>query len=152
MTRAIVYDRCIDAARATCARLRRSRISAAAVHPTDFDRSFEAEGMPHILVTELEMPLFSGFELIRQVRSDWSQAELPIVVFTTADDALAWNEARELGADEVVVKSGPDPMKRLEAAIARCLGKVDAPPPAMMIRPPSVFARWFHRAPLAAAA
>src|SRR3954463_1524072 len=69
MTRAIVYDRCIDAARALCARLRKEQISACAIHPTDFDRTFE-EGIPHLLVTELAMPMFSGFELIRDVRRE----------------------------------------------------------------------------------
>ena len=54
MIRAVVYDRCIDTARALCARLRRSRITGVAVHPTDFDRTFESEGLPHLIVTELE--------------------------------------------------------------------------------------------------
>jgi PleD family two-component response regulator len=152
MTRAIVYDRCIDTARATCAKLRRSRITAVAVHPTDFDRTFEAEGMPHVIVTELAMPMFSGFELIRQVRADWSRAELPIIAFTTADDALAWAEAKEVGADDVVVKAGPDPIQRLSAAIARCVGKGESSPNPMAIRPTGVFARLFYRTPTAAAA
>src|SRR3954454_22658737 len=130
MIRAIVYDRCVDAARDLCAQLRWSRIAAVAVHPTDFDRTFEAEGLPHLIVTELEMPLFSGFSLIRELRREWGGDELPIVAYTSVDDALAWSQARALGANEVVARSGPDPVKRLEAAIARCLSRGDAPPPA----------------------
>lgn len=148
MTRAIVYDRCIDAARGLSARLRRAGVRATAVHPTDFDRTFEDGGVPHLLVTELQMPLFSGFELIRQVRREWGRDELPVIAYTAVDDALAWAEARTLGANEVVVKFGPDPVKRLEAAIARCLGRDDADAP---VRPHGLFARLFSRPTLAAA-
>lgn len=150
MTRAIVYDRCIDVARATAVRLRRSRIVAAAIHPTDFDLTFESGGLPHVIITELEMPLFSGFELIRQVRSEWGRSELPIIAYTSVDDALAWAAAKEAGANEVVTKCGPDPLKRLESAVARCLGRNDAPPPSAAInvsalRHPAAWARWFVR-------
>lgn len=151
MTKAIVYDRCVDAARALCARLRKSRISATAVHPTDFDRTFE-DGMPHLLVTELAMPMFSGFELLRQVRADWSRQELPIIVYTSVDDALAWAEARELGANEVVAKMGLEPIKRLEAAIERCLRRDEPQPPAPVAKSMSIFSRWFGRPAVAAAA
>ena len=41
MIRAIVYDRCIDAARALCVKLRRSRITAVAVHPTEGESHHE---------------------------------------------------------------------------------------------------------------
>jgi DNA-binding response OmpR family regulator len=154
MTRAIVYDRCVDIARALCAKLKKARISAVAVHPTDFDRTFE-EGMPHLLVTELEMPMFSGFELLRQVRSEWSRDELPIIVYTSVDDALAWAKAKEIGANEIVAKAGADPVKRLEAAIARVLHRNDPRPPASTarpVRPPMrLISRWFTR-PVAAAA
>ena len=152
MIRAIVYDRCIDTARALCVKLRRSRIAAVAVHPTDFDRTFEAEGLPHLIVTELEMPLFSGFELIRQVRGEWSGQELPVIAYTTVDDALAWAQARTLGANEVIAKTGPDPVKRLEAAIARCLGRGDRHPPAAARGVSGLFTRWFTRPAVAAAA
>src|SRR4051812_11701441 len=119
MIRAVVYDRCIDTARALCVRLRRSRIMAVAGPPTDFDRTFESEGLPHLIVTELEMPMFSGFELLRQIRGEWGQDELPVIAYTSVDDALAWAQARMLGANEVVARSGHDPVQRLEAAIAR---------------------------------
>jgi DNA-binding response OmpR family regulator len=151
MTRAIVYDRCIDAARTLCARLRKAHISATAVHPTDFDRTFE-DGMPHFLITELAMPMFSGFELIRDVRSEWSSRDLPIIAYTSVDDALAWTKARELGADEIVAKMGIDPIKRLQAAIERCLRRDEPQPPAPAARPLGVFSRWFHRPAVAAAA
>ena len=152
MIRAVVYDRCIDTARTLCARLRRSRIAAIAVHPTDFDRTFDSEGLPHLIVTELEMPMFSGFELIRQIRGEWSQDELPVIAYTAVDDALAWTQARMLGANEVVARSGADPVKRLEAAIARCLGRGDRQPPAAAQRAPGLFTRWFSRAGVAQAA
>ena len=101
MIRAIVYDRCIDAARSVCLRLLRRRIAAVAVHPTDFDLTFEPHGVPNLLITELEMPLFSGFELIRRVRSAWGESPPRIIAYTMIDDAGAWQKARDLGADEV---------------------------------------------------
>lgn len=134
MIRAIVYDRCIDAARSVCLRLLRRRIAAVAVHPTDFDLTFEPHGVPNLLITELEMPLFSGFELIRRVRSAWGESPPRIIAYTMIDDAGAWQKARDLGADEVVYKGSANALKRLDLAITECLVPTTLRP-AVMLRP-----------------
>lgn len=122
MARVIVYDRCVLAAREVSLRLRRRHhLDAAVVHPTDFDLTFDDARPPALIVTELQMPMFSGFELIRQVRSAYRSAELPIVAFTAIDDALAWDQAKELGADVVIFRNSQDAMLRLDVAIADLL-------------------------------
>jgi CheY-like chemotaxis protein len=57
-----------------------------------------------LLVTDLEMPVMDGFELIRTVRADPTLAGLPILVFTTRDQPDSKREAAEAGADAYLVK------------------------------------------------
>jgi len=126
MTRAIVYDRCVLAARDICQRLRRKhRLDADAVHATDFDGSLNAGAKPGLIVTELQMPMFSGFELIRRIRLDYDMSELPIVAYTAIDDAMAWEKARDLGANQVIFRGGHDPLARLDVAVESALRKPD---------------------------
>ena len=121
MTQAFVYDRCIDAARQTCDQLGRERVPGFAMLPDAFDPTFHPGGAPHLIVTELDMSPVGGLELIRQVRSYWSAAELPIVVYTSASDVATLAEAKAAGAHAVVTKDGPDAPARLVAAVERCL-------------------------------
>lgn len=122
MARVLVFDRCVDEARGLCARLRKRRFEATAVHPTDFDLTFEETGgTPDVLIVELNMPLFSGYDLIRSIRGALSDRQLPIIVFTREQDSAAWELARSLGANEIVNRGGQDAMLRLDIAIARCL-------------------------------
>ena len=131
MARVIVYDRCVLAARQVALRLRRRHhLDASVVHPTDFDLTFDDGQPPALIVTELQMPMFSGFELIRQVRSVYRSAELPIVAFTAIDDALAWEKARELGADVVIFRNSQDANLRLDVAIADLLHEPRSTPAA----------------------
>lgn len=124
MARVIVYDRCILAAREVCLRLRRRhQLDATPVHPTDFDLTFDDGPAPSLIVTELQMPIFSGFELIRQVRSVYRSADVPIVAYTAIDEALAWEKARAIGADAVIFRNSQDAMLRLDVAIAELLGE-----------------------------
>jgi two-component system chemotaxis sensor kinase CheA len=60
---------------------------------------------PALLVTDLEMPVMDGIELIRQVRADPALADTPILVFTTRDQADSKREAADAGADAYIVKS-----------------------------------------------
>ncbi|HEX8914788.1 MAG TPA: hypothetical protein VF796_20720 [Humisphaera sp.] len=124
MTRAVVFDRCVDQARALAARFRKQGIDASAVHPTDLDLTFDdAGGLPDFVVTELQMPMLSGVELIRRVRSVWPGGEPALIAFTTVDDPELWAAARAAGADEVVLRRGQDAMLRLDVAIDQCLGR-----------------------------
>lgn len=57
-----------------------------------------------LLVTDLDMPVLDGFELIRRVRLA-RRARLPIIVLSTRGDDADVRRASELGADAYLVKS-----------------------------------------------
>lgn len=51
------------------------------------------------LITDLEMPLIDGFELIRRVRAEQRFAAVPIVVISASSSPEARNTALRLGAN-----------------------------------------------------
>jgi chemosensory pili system protein ChpA (sensor histidine kinase/response regulator) len=62
--------------------------------------------LPELIVTDLEMPIWDGFDLIRAVRhSRLSRLRRqPIIVCSTRDDYHHLNLAIDLGADAYVTK------------------------------------------------
>lgn len=57
-----------------------------------------------ILIVDMEMPDISGLEVIRQLRLKPELADLPVIMVTSRDDAMAIDRAYELGASSFVVK------------------------------------------------
>lgn len=57
-----------------------------------------------ILIVDMEMPDISGLEVIRQLRTQPQLADLPVIMVTSRDDAMAIDRAYELGASSFVVK------------------------------------------------
>lgn len=57
-----------------------------------------------ILIVDMEMPDMTGLEVIRNVRAIPATANLPIIMVTSRDDAMAIDRAYELGASSFVVK------------------------------------------------
>lgn len=63
-----------------------------------------AEKTFDILIVDMEMPDMSGLEVIRLARMRPETANLPVVMVTSRDDAMAIDRAYELGASSFVVK------------------------------------------------
>ena len=59
---------------------------------------------PHLVLTDLMMPVMNGFELIRQLRANPSTASLPIVAITADATEHAERQARQAGAMDVITK------------------------------------------------
>ncbi|CAN1494427.1 BaeS Signal transduction histidine kinase [Rhabdaerophilaceae bacterium] len=57
-----------------------------------------------IMIVDMEMPDITGLEVIRLARQRPELAELPIIMVTSRDDAMAIDRAYELGASSFVVK------------------------------------------------
>ncbi len=57
-----------------------------------------------LIITDLEMPQLSGYELIEQVRSDLRWESLPIIVLTGRASKHIEDNALKLGADEFIIK------------------------------------------------
>lgn len=60
-----------------------------------------------IIITDLEMPEASGFEVIKQIKANPKTAHLPIVVNSSMSGSSNEDMARSLNANEFISKSNP---------------------------------------------
>ena len=76
---------------------------------------------PDLLVLDLEMPTFSGFDLCQVVRQDPQWGDLPILVVTAHTDAESIQRMFAAGADDFVSKPvvGPELVTRVTSHIER---------------------------------
>ncbi|WP_315786627.1 response regulator [Fischerella sp. JS2] len=76
---------------------------------------------PDVLLLDLEMPTFNGFELCRVVRQDSRYADLPIIVVTAHTDASSIGLVFAAGADEFIAKPvvGPELVTRVLSRVER---------------------------------
>ena len=70
----------------------------------DADTDISSVGM---IITDLEMPETSGFEVIKQVKSNASTAHIPIVVNSSMSGSSNEEMALSLNANEFISKSNP---------------------------------------------
>lgn len=61
--------------------------------------------MPHLVLTDLNMPGLSGFDLINELRKNAATASLPIIAITSDSSIGPREKAMQLGADDFVLKS-----------------------------------------------
>lgn len=59
---------------------------------------------PAAVITDIEMPMMDGIQLLRALRSDSRTSKLPVVVMTTSTSLDAFNRARAFGSSGVVSK------------------------------------------------
>jgi two-component system cell cycle response regulator DivK len=63
-----------------------------------------AEFHPHLVLTDLMMPVMDGVELIKRLHEDPATANLPVVAITADATEQAERQAREAGAIDVITK------------------------------------------------
>jgi CheY-like chemotaxis protein len=63
-----------------------------------------ADFRPHLILTDLMMPVMGGIELIARIRADPETMDLPVVALTADATEQATLQAREAGADDVITK------------------------------------------------
>ena len=61
---------------------------------------------PDIIVLDWMMPQMDGLEVLRKLRADPKTKDVPVLVYSAADDAAMQKQAAKLGAQEIVLKSG----------------------------------------------
>ncbi|MCF1742495.1 response regulator transcription factor [Paradevosia shaoguanensis] len=59
---------------------------------------------PRIVVLDVMLPKRSGFEVLKQIRSDSATRKLPVLVLTAKGQAQDRRTAEELGADSFITK------------------------------------------------
>jgi two-component system chemotaxis response regulator CheV len=72
-----------------------------------------------VIITDLEMPVASGFEVIKQVKNDKDFSHIPIIVNSSMSGKSNEEMAKSLNADGFVSKSNP---KEIEENIKKVLG------------------------------
>jgi CheY-like chemotaxis protein len=71
---------------------------------------------PFLILLDLNMPRMNGKEALREIKGDPSLLHIPVVVFTTSDDADDIMSSYRLGANSFVVK--PASYDRFVAVLA----------------------------------
>ncbi|AKF07305.1 hybrid sensor histidine kinase/response regulator [Sandaracinus amylolyticus] len=64
-----------------------------------------ASSKPDLVLTDLDMPVVDGFELLRRVRAEPAWSSLPVIVLSTRWAPADLQRASELGADAYLVKN-----------------------------------------------
>lgn len=59
---------------------------------------------PELVMLDRSMPTIDGFEVLRKIRTQFSTAELPVVMVTADDDSESVVEAFENGANDYIAK------------------------------------------------
>jgi two-component system chemotaxis sensor kinase CheA len=80
---------------------------------------------PDVMITDLDMPLVDGFELLRRVRATAATARVPVVVLSTRGSAEDIARASALGADAYLVKTRLE-LDQVREVVRRHLGSPPA--------------------------
>ena len=79
------------------------------MHPDDGIKAIEylnepASKKPCMVLLDLNMPQFDGFEFLQKIKSDSRFRKIPVVVLTASDDDVDVSKSFELGAAGYIVK------------------------------------------------
>jgi CheY-like chemotaxis protein len=72
------------------------------------------EGLPELIVSDVDMPEMDGLQLLGNVRARWPN--LPVIIFTNHASSELRQRAQSLGANEYVVKADFEQEEILQAA------------------------------------
>ena len=61
---------------------------------------------PSVIVLDWMMPKMDGLEVLKKLRADPKTKDVPVLIYSAADDAAMQRQAEKLGAKECVLKSG----------------------------------------------
>jgi two-component system chemotaxis sensor kinase CheA len=67
-----------------------------------------AEGLPHLVVSDINMPRLDGFELTSRIKQDNRYGDIPVILVTSLDSPADKARGIEVGADAYIVKSSFD--------------------------------------------
>jgi two-component system chemotaxis sensor kinase CheA len=73
-----------------------------------------ANGLPHLIISDVNMPRLDGFGLTHRVKQDGRYANIPVILVTSLDSPADKARGIEVGADAYIVKSSFDQGSLLE--------------------------------------
>jgi len=76
--------------------------------------------MPHIIITDIEMPLLKGYQVTRLLKSRKNTKNIPVIMFTTLGETKDKFWGNHAGADMYIEKS-PDNFQSLRDAVSKIL-------------------------------
>ena len=65
-------------------------------------------GLPHLIVSDINMPRLDGFELTSRIKQDPRYTDIPVILVTSLDSPADKARGSEVGADAYIVKSSFD--------------------------------------------
>ncbi len=79
------------------------------------------EMLPSLIITDVMMPVMSGYEMTMKIREDDMLRSIPVIMLTARTEITEENEGRDSGADDFLVKpfSLKELMERIETLLAR---------------------------------
>lgn len=75
--------------------------------------------LPDLIVCDINMPKLDGYGFLKLLRADVATAEIPFIFLTGLDSLDSRSQARELGANDYIVK--PVRLNKLLQTINACL-------------------------------
>ncbi len=72
------------------------------------------DGLPDLIVSDINMPRLDGFGLTQRIRQDERYADIPVILVTSLDSPADKARGIEVGADAYIVKSSFDQNNLLE--------------------------------------
>lgn len=108
--RAMPFILVVDDDESTCDALQRllSRMGYAAACATNGYEALDVAGTvrPDVIVLDWMMPGIDGLEVLRRLRADPATKDVPVVLYSAVDNPDMRGEAKSLGAQDCVLKSG----------------------------------------------
>lgn len=75
---------------------------------------------PHLIISDIEMPIFKGYQVTRFLKTRKNTKEIPVIILTTLDESKDKFWAEQAGADIYIEKS-PDNLKPLGEEVKKIL-------------------------------
>ena len=82
------------------------------------------EHTPDLVVSDVDMPFLSGFELLSLMRAEKETASIPVILLSGSSNDETMSDAMKLGAADFLTK--PVTLEDLMHAIRVCLAKNEA--------------------------
>ena len=64
----------------------------------------EGAAVPIVILLDLNLPRYSGLEVLKEIKSHPEYKTIPVIILTTSDESSDIRTAYELGANSYIVK------------------------------------------------